>query len=103
MSKRGFVDNSNLKNEFLEIEVRNIYLKNQHLIHFEMEYDYSKWRLDFKYNIEFAEKYNLPYSMWLKYDEPVLTLEHNNKSFSNSAPFGINIIHDIENNKIYID
>ena len=41
--------------------------------------------------------------MNLKFQRPTIVIEHNFSDWRSPRPFGIEIIEDYENNKIYID
>lgn len=90
-----------ISTNFLQIEVRNKKLKDLQLI----EYDSlgSEIKLTFEYDKEFADKYNLRWSMNFKFQRPTIIIEHNFSDWRTPRPFGIEIIEDYENNKIYID
>ena len=85
----------------LHIEVRNEKLKDLQLI----EYcsSGSEIKLTFKYNKEFADKYNLQWSTNLKSQIPTIVIEHDFSDWRSPRPFGIEIIEDYGNNKIYIE
>lgn len=85
----------------LHIEVRNKKLKDLQLIEY---YSFGlEIKLTFEYNKEFADKYNLQWSMNLKFQRPTIVIEHNFSDWRSPRPFGIEIIEDSKNNKIYID
>lgn len=90
-----------ISTKLLQIEVRNKKLKDLQLIEFESLG--SEIKLTFEYDKEFADKYNLQWSMNFKFKRPIIIIEHNFSDWRTPRPFGIEIIEDYENNKIYID
>ena len=90
-----------ISTDFLQIEVRNEKLKDLQLL----EYTAlgPKIKLSFRYNKDFAERYNLQWEIRLNFDEPILVIEHDFSDFRTAVPFWIKIIEDYESNKIYID
>ena len=94
-----------IENKPDNIIVRNEYLKNQKLIEFVWDIDIPSFTLIFEYDIDFAKKYNMKWCMMLRYNQPVLIIEHKftKDNVFEYIPFEIKITHDIENNTFYID
>jgi len=118
ITKLRYIDNSGKKHKTCEsaskanikllnkhnvkVEINNKYLNNQNLIHFEMIK--SKIKLIFEYDNSFAKKWGLEKSMYLIYDFPTITIEHDfSNCLDNASPFGINVLYDFEENKYSIE
>lgn len=85
----------------VEIEVRNKYLNDLTLLHFETIG--SLYILKFMYEPLFAIKYGFYSSMFIYDDNVYMEIKHDFSNFRSPAPFDMNIIHDLVNNKIFID